>query len=94
MGETHAIQRPMLSPHARYRWDPIRQQHQLVFPEGVLVLNPSSAAIITRCNGRSLGELVEELDHEFLGESRVDDVVDFLLEMMSRGVVYDAEQSD
>ncbi len=88
------VERPTLSPHARYRWDPMRQQHQLVFPEGVLVLNHSSAAIITRCDGRSFGALVEELDHEFPGESRIDDVVDFLQEMVSRGLVYDdAEQS-
>ena len=87
------VERPTLSPHARYRWDSIRQQHQLVFPEGVLVLNHSSAAIITRCDGRSFGALVEELDHEFPGESRSDDVVDFLQEMLCRGLVYDADES-
>ena len=48
----------MLARHVRYRWDELRQQHQLVFPEGVLVLNESGSAIVRCCDGRSLEELI------------------------------------
>ena len=37
-------------------WDEVRRQHQIVFPEGLLVLNPSGAAIARRCDGRPAAE--------------------------------------
>jgi len=52
------IHRPVLTSLARYRWDKLRKQHQIVFPEGVLVLNESGAAIVQHCDGRSTDELI------------------------------------
>ena len=46
------MNRPTLASHVRYRWDAVRDQHQLVFPEGVLVLNESAAALAALCDGR------------------------------------------
>jgi pyrroloquinoline quinone biosynthesis protein D len=60
-----ALNRPMLARHARYRWDALRQQHQIVFPEGVLVLNESGAAIVRHCDGRPICEVVAALETEF-----------------------------
>lgn len=59
------IRRPLLVRHARYRWDELRRQHQLVFPEGILVLNDSGAAIVRHCDGRSLEELLAALVEQY-----------------------------
>ena len=94
MTTDHLFQRPQLSPHARYHWDTVRKQHQLLFPEGVLVLNHTSAAIIRRCDGRSLDCLINELEQEFPDARILDDVHHFLQEMMRRGFVHDTTPSD
>jgi pyrroloquinoline quinone biosynthesis protein D len=44
---------PLLSSKARVRWDPIRQKHLLLFPEGLLVLNQTAHEIINMCNGKN-----------------------------------------
>ena len=54
--------RPVLSRHARFRWDELRQQHQIVFPEGVLVLNETGAAIVRLCDGRPISDVIAALD--------------------------------
>ena len=82
--------RPLLSPHAKLRWDPVRQQHQLVFPEGVLRLNDSSAAILRRCDGRRLEDLVQDLKRDY-PDVNPTDVGSFVLEMRQRGLVHGAE---
>jgi coenzyme PQQ biosynthesis protein PqqD len=80
-------ERPQLAPHVRYQWDPVREQHHLLFPEGVLVLNHTSAAIIQRCDGRPITSLIDELAAAFPGATLTGDVHDFLEEMMRRGFV-------
>ena len=82
-------ERPHLAPHVRYQWDPVRAQHHLLFPEGVLVLNHTSAAIIQRCDGRAITSLIDELAAAFPGATLTADVHDFLEEMMRRGFVRD-----
>jgi pyrroloquinoline quinone biosynthesis protein D len=89
MTESGIPRQPVLAPHARYRWDPLRQQHQIVFPEGLLVLNPSAAAIVRLCDGRSLAELLAALRAEF-GSSPEADVGDFLRRLGEKGLVRDA----
>ena len=94
MIDKSSVAQPQLSPHVRYHWDSVRGQHQLLFPEGVLVLNQSSAAIIQRCDGRQLATLIDELAREFPGATLTDDVHEFLQEMMYRGFVRDSSASD
>ena len=67
MNPEHPMRRPKLVRHARYRWDELRGQHQLVFPEGILVLNDTGAAIVRRCDGRSLDELLAALTEAYGG---------------------------
>lgn len=45
--------RPILASKARVEWDPLRQKHLLLFPEGLLVLNQTAHEIITMCNGKN-----------------------------------------
>lgn len=57
-----AQSRPRLARGVRLFWDEVRQQHLLLFPEGMLVLNTTAFRILERCNGRqTIGEIVTVL---------------------------------
>ena len=87
------ICRPVLVPHARYRWDKLRQQHQLLFPEGILVLNEPGAAIVQLCDGRPLAELLAALGEQFPGADLGEDVQTFLERLARKGLLCDAADS-
>jgi len=84
------IRRPVLVPHARYRWDKLRGQHQLVFPEGILVLNEPGAAIVRLCDGRPLSELLAALGEQFPDGNFAEDVPAFLERLLRKGLLRDA----
>lgn len=87
------IRRPVLSRHARYRWDALRQQHLVVFPEGVLVLNESGAAILQHCDGRSVEDLVAALRVEYADADPANDVRLFLTRLFEKGLVCNASET-
>ncbi len=87
------MRRPVLSRHARYRWDEVRQQHQIVFPEGVLVLNASGAAVVQLCDGRSTNDLIFALEQQFPGGNPSADVSEFLERLSEKGLLRDAADS-
>jgi pyrroloquinoline quinone biosynthesis protein D len=87
---SEADRRPRLVPHARYRWDALRRQHQLVFPEGLLVLNDPGAAIIRLCDGRPLPELLAVLRDQFPDGDLEADVRAFLERLARKGLLRDA----
>ena len=84
------IRCPRLASHARYRWDKVRNEHQLVFPEGMIVLNEPGKAIVELCDGRSLDDMVSALKEKFPGAEPEDDVREFLGQLAERGLVHDA----
>lgn len=83
------FRRPILARHARYRWDALRQQHQIVFPEGVLMLNESGAAIVRLCDGRPIGEIASALAAEFKDAPVETDVPAFLERLLEKGLLID-----
>jgi coenzyme PQQ biosynthesis protein PqqD len=93
MNAGRAIYRPILAAHARYRWDKLRSQHQLVFPEGMVVLNDTGAAILRLCDGRSTDELIAALKEEFRTCEVADDVQEFLHRLTEQGLLRDASAS-
>jgi len=82
-----APQHPRLAPFARYRWDKIREQHQVVYPEGVLVLNRTGAEIVKRMDGRTLDALVAELESVFNNTALRRDVAVFLEKLFNHGLL-------
>lgn len=86
------IHRPVLARHTRYRWDALRQQHQIVFPEGVLVLNESGAAIVQCCDGRSTDDLIAALTSQFPDGDPATDVPVFLGRLSEKGFLRDAAE--
>jgi pyrroloquinoline quinone biosynthesis protein D len=58
--------RPALAPHVRLKLDTTRNQHVLLSPETVAVLNATSADILRLCDGRrTVGEIVAELRERY-----------------------------
>jgi pyrroloquinoline quinone biosynthesis protein D len=88
-----SLRRPVLAPHARYRRDELRGQHQIVFPEGVLVLNETGAAIVRQCDGRTIEELVADLKSQFSEGDLAGEVDSFLKRLSEKGLVRNAAES-
>ena len=76
-----ADSRPQLARKARLRTDRISGETLLLFPEHGLVLNPSAAAILRLCDGRSVSDIAAEL------AAPLDDVLEVLTTLRDRGLV-------
>jgi coenzyme PQQ biosynthesis protein PqqD len=83
----------MLVPHARYRWDRVRRQHQVVFPEGMLLLYDSGAAIVKHLDGRPLTEVIAAVEKDFAHGGLEADVRDFLQELSDKRLLRDASDA-
>ncbi len=86
-----SLHHPQLVRHARYRWDALRHEHQLVFPEGILILNDSGAAIVRLCDGRPLSELLAALAEQFADRPSEAEVHAFLVRLHQKGLLRDAD---
>jgi pyrroloquinoline quinone biosynthesis protein D len=76
--------RPHLARQVRLEWDPVRQRHVLLAPEGVLLLNRTGAAILGLCDGeRTVVEIVEELRAQY-NHVADDEVRDFLARLVAK----------
>jgi pyrroloquinoline quinone biosynthesis protein D len=83
--------RPRLATGARLRYDEVRDEHQLLVPEGVVRLNPSAAEVLELCDGeRSLDEIVGALAARYDGADLRDDVRGLVEGMTQKGLVIDA----
>lgn len=89
MSESFNVVRPKLVSFARYRWDKVREQHHIVYPEGVLVLNETGARIVQLLDGRSFDELVAELSTLFDGADVTQDVREYLKGLFDHGLLTD-----
>lgn len=68
--ETVAEARPRLSPHYVFRWEASQDAHILLYPEGLIKLNPAAAEILKRCDGeRTAQAIVADLDASFPGNA-------------------------
>jgi pyrroloquinoline quinone biosynthesis protein D len=69
---------------ARLNFDPVRQQHVLLYPEGAMLLNESGAAILELCDGqRSIGEIAQILDERYHCDVLAD-VTEYLSELVEK----------
>ena len=89
MTPQRCIVHPVLSTGTRYRWDRLREQHQLLFPEGMIVLNESGTAIVRLCDGRSTDDLIATLKDTYPGSEPADDVHEFLRQLADKGLLRD-----
>jgi pyrroloquinoline quinone biosynthesis protein D len=68
-----------LSPMYRLQWEEAQQKDVLLYPEGMVELNQSSAEILKLCDGtRTLETIVTELEEKFSASGLKDDICGFL----------------
>ena len=80
--------KPRLAAKARLKWDEIRQKPLLLFPEGVLVLNPTAHEVVALCDGRrTIGEILQTLRAKFNSDAVDEDVTDLLARLAGKGLL-------
>jgi pyrroloquinoline quinone biosynthesis protein D len=82
-----ALSVPVLWRLARLDFDPVRQQRVLLYPEGVVLLNDTGAAILDLCDGRrSVGDIAGVLQAQY-GADVTSDVIDYLSRLAEKELV-------
>lgn len=77
---------PKLSRLYRLQYEQVQSAWVLLYPEGMVKLNDSSAEILRRCNGeRSVEAMVADLEILFNAKGIAPQVHDLLQEGMRRG---------
>lgn len=70
---------PRIAHGFRLQWEPAQDCHVLLYPEGMVKLNPSAGEILKRCDGRRTArEIVAELETVFATAGLEADVFAFL----------------
>ena len=78
---------PRLWKLARLEYDPVRQRHVLLYPEGAVLLNDTGAAILELCNGcRTVGDIVTILGERYHTDVSAD-VTEYLQLMAERELI-------
>ena len=71
-------------------FDPVRQRHVLLYPEGTVLLNETGAAILQLCDGqRSVAEIAAVLQERY-GSDVTADVITYLSGLAERELIRDA----
>lgn len=74
------------SPLHRLQWEEAQQKHVILYPEGMVELNQSSAEILKLCDGtRKLSEIVSELERKFETTGLINDITAFLEVALKNG---------
>lgn len=70
---------PRLAKGFRMQWEAAQDCHVLLYPEGMVKLNPSAHEILSRCDGEhTAAAIVAELQQAFPGAELEDHVWEFL----------------
>ena len=66
MSEISERARPVVGRGFRLQWEPAQEAHVLLYPEGMVKLNNSAAAIMTRCDGvRTVADVVADIERTY-----------------------------
>jgi pyrroloquinoline quinone biosynthesis protein D len=58
--------RPAIAHGMRLQWEAAQEAHVLLYPEGMVKLNGSAGAIMSRCDGvRTVAEIVADLEQAY-----------------------------
>ncbi len=81
--------RPRFAPHVRLRYDALRSRWVVQAPERLLVLDDVALAILQRCDGRSIDEIVNDLATTFDAprEEITQDVGSLIEDLQRRGIL-------
>lgn len=74
------------SPTHRLQWEEAQQKDVILYPEGMVELNQSSAEILKMCNGtRTLDQIIVDLEQKFATTGLKDDITSFLEVALNNG---------
>ncbi len=74
------------SPMHRLQWEEAQQKYVILYPEGMVELNESSAEILQLCDGsRNISQIVAELEEMFSASDLKDDINSFLEVALKNG---------
>ena len=81
--------RPSLVKGVRLQMDPATDKCVLLYPEGIVELNETAQDILSRCDGRMLGEIICELAEEYEADSQAlaADVRETLADLQQRKMI-------
>jgi pyrroloquinoline quinone biosynthesis protein D len=58
--------RLVIAPGMRLQWEAAQDAHVLLYPEGMVKLNGSAGAIMSRCDGvRSVADVITDIEKSF-----------------------------
>ena len=71
--------RPVIAQGLRLQWEAAQEAHVLLYPEGMVTLNGSAGAILSRCDGmRNVAEIVADLERSYRLTGLSGDVTAFI----------------
>ncbi len=74
------------SPLHRLQWEEAQQKDVILYPEGMVELNQSSAEILKLCDGsRALNGIVSDLEEKFSTTGLKNDIIAFLEVALQNG---------
>ncbi|MDP2902357.1 MAG: pyrroloquinoline quinone biosynthesis peptide chaperone PqqD [Methylovulum sp.] len=74
------------SPTHRLQWEEAQQKTVILYPEGLVELNQSSAEILKCCDGeRKLADIIGELEQKFATTGLGNDIAAFLEVALKNG---------
>lgn len=80
--------RPAIGGGFRLQWEPAQEAHVLLYPEGMVQLNGSAAAILIRCDGvRTVADIVADLERTYSATGLSPDVCAFIALAVERAWV-------
>jgi pyrroloquinoline quinone biosynthesis protein D len=71
--------KPAIAHGMRLQWEPAQAAHVLLYPEGMVQLNESAGAIMSRCDGeRTVADIVADLERTYSVSDLAADVSAFV----------------
>ena len=70
---------PEIAPTHRFQWEQAQNAYVLLYPEGMVKLNPSASEILKRCDGqKTVQQIIVDLEQQFQNADLGADVRKFL----------------
>jgi len=74
------------SPLHRLQWEEAQQKDVILYPEGMVELNQSSAEILKLCDGtRKLDQIITDLEQKFATTGLANDITAFMEVALKNG---------
>ncbi len=75
-----------ITPSYRLQWEPAQNAYVLLYPEGMVKLNPSASEILKHCDGsHTISQIIANLNAQFPEADLEADVIQFLQTAFERG---------